>query len=55
MRFGLDIEFIDHLYTQLITTSNYSTIANLQNLQIIAAQAKPSQSAFTGRFLVTDN
>jgi hypothetical protein len=52
--FGLDVEFIDHLYIQLVTTSNYSTIANLHSSQITKAQAKPSQSAFTSRFLVTD-
>jgi hypothetical protein len=38
--FELDIGFIDHLYTQVVTTSNYSAIANLNNLQIITARAK---------------
>jgi hypothetical protein len=37
-----------------LTTSNYSAIANLHILQITTAHAKPSQSAFTSRFLVTD-
>jgi hypothetical protein len=46
--------FIDHLYTRLGTTSNYSAIANLHNSQITRAHAKSSQSAFTSRFLVTD-
>jgi hypothetical protein len=33
--------FTDHLYTRLGTTSNYSATANLLNLQIITAHAKP--------------
>jgi hypothetical protein len=41
MGFRLDIGFIDHLYTQLGTTSNYSAIANLHTLQITTAFAKP--------------
>jgi hypothetical protein len=32
---------IDHLYTPLGTTSNYSAIANLHTLQITIALAKP--------------
>jgi hypothetical protein len=31
--FGLDIGFIDHLYTKLVTTGNYRAMANLHNLQ----------------------
>jgi hypothetical protein len=31
--FGLVIGFIAHLYTQLVTTSNYSAIANSRTLQ----------------------
>jgi hypothetical protein len=46
------IEFINHL--QIIITTNYDAIAVLHILQITTAQAKPSQSAFTSRFLVTD-
>jgi hypothetical protein len=46
--------FIDHLYTQLVTTSNYNAIANLHTLQITRAHAKFSQSSFTSHFLVTD-
>jgi hypothetical protein len=33
--------FIDHLYTPVGTTSNYSAIANLHTLQITAAPIKP--------------
>jgi hypothetical protein len=34
MGFELDVGFIGHLYTQLGTTSSYSTITNLRNSQI---------------------
>jgi hypothetical protein len=37
--FGLDIGLTDHLYTQLVRTSNYSAIANLHILQITNATA----------------
>jgi hypothetical protein len=40
MEYGLMNGFTDHLYTSLGTTSNYSTVANLHNLQIINAPAK---------------
>jgi hypothetical protein len=33
--------FIDHLYTPLETTSDYSSSANFQTLQITTANAKP--------------
>jgi hypothetical protein len=33
--------FIDHLYTQLETTINYSAIVNHHTLQITTAPAKP--------------
>jgi hypothetical protein len=36
--------FIDHLYTPLGITSNYSATANLHNLQIITSSAKPFSS-----------
>jgi hypothetical protein len=42
-------------YLQILTTSNYNTIANLHALQIATAHAKPSQSASTSRFSVTDH
>jgi hypothetical protein len=51
MGFGLEIEFIDYL--QIMTTNNYNNITNPHTLQITIAQAKPFQSAFTSRFLVT--
>jgi hypothetical protein len=37
-------EWIDHLYTPLGTTSNYSAIAILYTLQITTAPAKPFSS-----------
>jgi hypothetical protein len=45
-RRGLDwwIGFIDHLYTPVATTSNYSALANLHTLQITTAPAKPFSS-----------
>jgi hypothetical protein len=43
--FGLVNGFIDHLYTQLGTTSNYSATANIHNSQIITAPAKSFQPA----------
>jgi hypothetical protein len=46
--------FIDHLYTRLISTSNYSAIADLHTSEITIAHAKSSQSASTSRFLVKD-
>jgi hypothetical protein len=43
--FGLEIGLIDHFNTRLVTTLNYSAIANLRTLQITRAHAKPFQSA----------
>jgi hypothetical protein len=53
--FELDIGFIDHLYTRLGTTRNYSVTANLYNSQITTAPAKhfPACYVFTSRSLVT--
>jgi hypothetical protein len=53
--FGFVSRFIDHLYTPLGTTSNYSAIANLHNLQINASNTKSSTpcTVFTRRFLAT--
>jgi hypothetical protein len=45
---------IDHLYTRLGTTNNYSAIADLHTSQFTRAHAMSSQSAFSSRFLVTD-
>jgi hypothetical protein len=36
--------FIDHLYTLLVTTSNYRTISDLHNSQITTAATKPFPS-----------
>jgi hypothetical protein len=43
--FGLVIGFIDHL--QIVTTSNYSVIANSHTLQFTTARAKSFQSAMS--------
>jgi hypothetical protein len=50
--FGLNIGFTDHLYTQLGTTSNYTSIANLSILQI-STNSFPACCVFNSRFLVT--
>jgi hypothetical protein len=53
--FLLDIGFVDHLYTRLGTSSNYSATANLHALQMTTAHAKslPACCVFTSRSLVT--
>jgi hypothetical protein len=38
--FGLEIGFIDHFNTRLVTTLNYSAVADLHNSQITIAHAK---------------
>jgi hypothetical protein len=47
--------FTDHLYTRLVSTSNYSATANLHNSQIITAPAKPFPACcvFTSLSLAT--
>jgi hypothetical protein len=45
MGFGMVNGFIEHLYTQLITTSNYSTNTNSHTMQVTTAYTKSSQSA----------
>jgi hypothetical protein len=45
--FGLEIGFIDHFNTWLVTTLNYSTITDLHNLQITTAHAKSFQSTLS--------
>jgi hypothetical protein len=50
---GLVIGFIEHLYTQLLTTSNYSAVSDSHTLQFTTAHTKSSQSAvFTSHCLV---
>jgi hypothetical protein len=53
--FGLDIGFIDHFNTRLVTIFNYSSITNFHTLQITKSNAKsfPACGAFTSIFLVT--
>jgi hypothetical protein len=45
------IIFIDHL--QVVTTSNYDSLANLHTIQITTAHAKRTRYVFTSRFPVT--
>jgi hypothetical protein len=54
--YGLVNRFIDHLYTPLGTTSNYSATANLRTLQITASNIKifQARTLFNSCFLVTD-
>jgi hypothetical protein len=42
---GLVVGFITHSYTQILTTSNYSAIANSHTLQFSAVPTKSSQFA----------
>jgi hypothetical protein len=53
--YGLENGFIDHLYTPLGTTSNYSATANFHNSQTTTAPAKPFPACcvFTTRSLAT--
>jgi hypothetical protein len=53
--FGLVSGFIDHLYIQIRTTSNYSAIPNLHTLQTTTTTAKsfPALCVFTSRSLET--
>jgi hypothetical protein len=52
--FVSDIGFIHHFDSRLVTTLNYSAIADLHTLQISKAYAKPSHPTLTIRFPVTD-
>jgi hypothetical protein len=54
-KFGLVNGFIDHSYTRLGTTSNYSATANPHNSKINTAPAKPFPAFrdFTSRYLAT--
>jgi hypothetical protein len=53
--FGMVTRFVDHFTTRLGTINNYGAIANLNNLQITAANTKssPACCAFTSRSLAT--
>jgi hypothetical protein len=52
--FGLQVGFTDHFNTRIVTSLNYSAIADLRTLQTTTAQAKsPVCCVFTSRFLVT--
>jgi hypothetical protein len=46
MGYGLDIGFVDHLYTPLGSTGNYSAVANLNNLRITTAPARPFPACY---------
>jgi hypothetical protein len=52
MGFGLANGFIDHLYTPLGTTSNYSAIVDFHTLQITST--REVFSVFTSHILATD-
>jgi hypothetical protein len=45
--FGLEIGFIDHFNTRLVTTLNNSIIADLHTLQITTAHTKSFQFVVT--------
>jgi hypothetical protein len=51
--FGLEIGFIYHFNTRIVTTINYSAIAHLHTSQITPAHARSFQSSFTSRYPVT--
>jgi hypothetical protein len=52
--FWTEIEFIDHFITRLVTTSNYSTIANLHTFITTAlAKSFPACNVITSSCLVT--
>jgi hypothetical protein len=54
MGFGLEIGFTDHFNTRPVSTINYSSIADLDTLQLTAAHAVfPVCCVFTSRGLVT--
>jgi hypothetical protein len=52
--FGLEIRFIDDFNTRLVTTLNYSAIANLHTLPITRTHGKsfPACNVFTSRSLI---
>jgi hypothetical protein len=48
----MEIKFINHFKTRLVTTHNYSAIANFSTLQIITAQAKSFQGFTVNQFVL---
>jgi hypothetical protein len=52
--FGLEIRFIYHFNTRLVTTLTYSVIPNFHTLQITTAHTKYFQSSSTSHFLSKD-
>jgi hypothetical protein len=53
MGYGLMNGFINHLYTPLRTTSNYSTTANLPVHKLLHTKSSPACSVFNSRSLAT--
>jgi hypothetical protein len=52
--FGLEIRFIDHFNTRLVTTLTYSANTNFHTLQITTAHAKYFRSSSTSHFSATN-
>jgi hypothetical protein len=53
--FGLDIGFVDHFSTQLVTTLSYSAITDFHASQVAIPHVKsfPALSVFTSSCMVT--
>jgi hypothetical protein len=52
--FALIIGFIEHLYTQPVTTGNYNSLTVLHTVKITVTAAHMKSSVFASRFLVMD-